>query len=475
VNWENLAQNDPMWAILTVPDKKGKKWKPSEFFATGEGQVSHAMKVVQEHGDVRRNAALDFGCGIGRLTNALAKQFKDAYGVDFSPTMINLAKKYTPHSNCHFILNQNSDLSIFGDNEFDFIYSYITLQHMRSEFVLKYVAEFLRILAPGGVAAFQAPYELPMQRESPAPARIVSDSNFNPMRRYKMWRESRLSQMDRWIDMYPTPRREIENVIARNNGKLLLAAQDDSAPPYLSFMYYVQKDSGSNKSYRTSSDAELTRDVVQNLVDSHKLWWHTITLPYGIKTPGVVNESAQNWVAQAIPGDLTGKQILDVGTNDGYYSFLCERRGATVWAIDNLSHGRGTTGFDIASRLLASHVNFQIVDLFDLNPDERKYNIVLFFGVYYHLQNPLLALQKMAQVTTEMLLLEGKLVLGGTKPLMEFYPDHQGSGNTGGNWWGANEPCLLSMLEVAGFRKAETIAKNIGDGNTGRILIRAEK
>src|SRR5687767_8439812 len=75
--WDELAELDPYWAICTAPDKRFGRWDREEFFATGEREVAEVLATAAELGLPRRHgAALDFGCGLGRLTRALAGRFQ---------------------------------------------------------------------------------------------------------------------------------------------------------------------------------------------------------------------------------------------------------------------------------------------------------------------------------------------------------------------------------------------------------------
>ena len=131
--WENLAQTDPLWAICTDDNKRGGKWNPPEFFATGEAEISKVLAHVAAIGRKPRweGRALDFGCGVGRLTQALCERFAGCVGVDISATMIRLAQQYNRHGErCVYMLNDAQDLGKYCDGEFAFIYSSIVLQHL---------------------------------------------------------------------------------------------------------------------------------------------------------------------------------------------------------------------------------------------------------------------------------------------------------------------------------------------------------
>ncbi|MDQ2724615.1 MAG: class I SAM-dependent methyltransferase, partial [Actinomycetota bacterium] len=92
------------------------------------------------------------------LTQALCEHFDRCDGVDIAPSMIERAQGWNRHgSRCSYHLNTSADLADFPDGAFDVVFCYLVLQHMEPELAKGYVAEFMRLLAPGGVAVFQVP------------------------------------------------------------------------------------------------------------------------------------------------------------------------------------------------------------------------------------------------------------------------------------------------------------------------------
>lgn len=158
-NWEMLGNTDPLWAIYAEPSKRGNRWSLDEFFATGVAEIGYLMEYLDDLPvKLRRARALDFGCGVGRLTQALAGVFERADGVDIATSMIDLARVYNRHGDrCMYHVNTRSDLALFPDAAFDLIYSVLVLQHMEPRYAEEYIAEFLRVLRPGGLAVFAVP------------------------------------------------------------------------------------------------------------------------------------------------------------------------------------------------------------------------------------------------------------------------------------------------------------------------------
>lgn len=160
--WETLAREDPLWAILSEPSKRGGKWTVEEFFREGQVEVAQLMSIIESFNyPVSRGLVLDFGCGVGRLSQALAEHFQQVVGIDISERMLELARDFNRFgSRVEYIHNTVDDLPILEDQTFDFVYSNIVLQHMHPKFAVGYIKEFLRITKPGGYVVFQVPSHL---------------------------------------------------------------------------------------------------------------------------------------------------------------------------------------------------------------------------------------------------------------------------------------------------------------------------
>ncbi len=158
-HWNGLGEEDPLFAVLTQPGKEQNRWQREEFLETGRRNIDSMLNQLTENGVApKRGRALDFGCAVGRLTQALCDHFDDVDGVDIAPSMLRVAREWNQHGErCRYHLNEENSLKLFKDQSFDFICTMITLQHMRPQFATNYIVEFARVLAPGGALYFQVP------------------------------------------------------------------------------------------------------------------------------------------------------------------------------------------------------------------------------------------------------------------------------------------------------------------------------
>lgn len=190
-------------------------------------------------------------------------------------------------------------------------------------------------------------------------------------------------------------------------------------------------------------------------------WFHKIDLGDGVVTPGrVVSMSAKQLGIE----DLRGKSVLDIGAWDGFYSFQAERCGAKrvlatdsfVWGGDNWSSGKA--GFELARKSLNSKVEDRTIDVMDLSPESvGVFDVVLFLGVLYHLRHPLLALERVASVTGELLVLETQVdAINYPRPAMVFYPGREMADDPT-NWWAPNPEGVEAMLKSCGFKEVKML------------------
>jgi tRNA (mo5U34)-methyltransferase len=167
-------------------------------------------------------------------------------------------------------------------------------------------------------------------------------------------------------------------------------------------------------------------------IDSEKIellkkikWHHTIELGF-YTTNGSNSLEFERENCKAIPEDLSGLSVLDVGAWDGYYSFVAEKRGAKrVLAIDIYQGSCSPDGFFLAKEILGSKVEHRELDVTELEKlDGEKFDVILFMGVYYHLKDPVLAIRKIHDALNDRgLLVFGGKMLAGRKPRLYEYKE----------------------------------------------------
>jgi SAM-dependent methyltransferase len=237
-HWDAFGRTDPLWAVLADPTKKHNGWDIDEFFGTGRTEVASVLDYVVSLGiKLPHRRALDFGCGVGRITQALADHFDEVVGVDIAPSMIDEARKHNKYGErCRFVLNQSDSLRAFGDACFGFVYSNIVLQHIKPRHTRRYICEFLRLLAPGGLAVFQ----LPSHRV--AELQRAGRLAWLPLPIWLRWRKMRqLFDFPR-MDVYGIPRDEVTALVRQCGGHVIDVVPDVSAgQSWAGFRYCVER------------------------------------------------------------------------------------------------------------------------------------------------------------------------------------------------------------------------------------------
>ncbi len=239
-DWDAFGKIDPLWAIFTKPGKENKKWDVADFFETGLKEIDALIAYIDSlHIPAQRRKVLDFGCGVGRLSQALARYFDHVDGIDVAPSMIERARQFNRFGEkVRYHVNGTASLKIFSDNTFDLIYSNVTLQHIPPLEVKAYLREFVRILAPGGLLIFQLP-GTPVNGVSflKAHTKRVAASSL-------LWLFRHIGYITRPIMvMHGIERQKVENLLAACCGSIVDVREDQSAgEDWLSYRYCVTKD-----------------------------------------------------------------------------------------------------------------------------------------------------------------------------------------------------------------------------------------
>jgi tRNA (mo5U34)-methyltransferase len=234
------------------------------------------------------------------------------------------------------------------------------------------------------------------------------------------------------------------------------------------------------------------------IVQANPEWYHSIELAPGVVTPG--RSPLAEWKSKLrdlqLP-DLRGKSVLDIGAYDGFFSFAAEQRGASrvvaldhyAWFTDMVGYMRdwrearargetipaphkthhwkpkelpGRRPFDAARAYFQSKVEPVVGDFMNMDLETLgRFDVVLFLGVLYHLEEPLSAIRRVAQVTNDgglcAIETEATEIPGSSgRALCEFFPGQE-LNDDASNWWVPNAEALCGMCRVAGFSSVRTL------------------
>jgi tRNA (mo5U34)-methyltransferase len=249
----------------------------------------------------------------------------------------------------------------------------------------------------------------------------------------------------------------------------------------------------------------FSKEELEEMVRSVPFWWHSINLGNGVTTNGFKSPSQLTHELESLQvPDLGGKSVLDIGAWDGFFSFEAERRGAKrvlaldhyTWSLDLAEHFKywrecqergitpeqyhktpywrpselpGKRGYDTAHRAMDSKVETLVADFMEMDLNEiGTFDVVLYLGVLYHMENPLEALKRVAAVTGEVAIIETEaVVFPGYEHLAvcEFFESNELNADVS-NWWAPNEKALAGMCRAAGFKRVEIIVEPPGIANS---------
>jgi tRNA (mo5U34)-methyltransferase len=209
-------------------------------------------------------------------------------------------------------------------------------------------------------------------------------------------------------------------------------------------------------------------DWLRQQVEAEPYWFQRLELDAGLVTPGWNDPRTEKLPYFGLPEDLTGKRVLDIGCSEGFFAFEAERRGAKeVVAIDSMPES--IRRFNLCRTALGSRANAYLCNVYDLSPRTLgTFDLVLFYGVFYHLRHPQLALEKVLSVCTGVLLfqsfVEERAGLG-QEPMGVFHPHGMMSGAKKEMWdptvfWIFNGAGARALIEAVGFRSPETLSSH---------------
>lgn len=221
------------------------------------------------------------------------------------------------------------------------------------------------------------------------------------------------------------------------------------------------------------ADDDLSPDAIRARADALGPWFHNMNLKGVWTAPdhflGDYPGAKFRRFADALPADLSGKTVLDIGCNGGFYAIEMKRRGAArVLGVDFDEDYLAQARF--AAAVTGQEIEFAKLSVYDLGALGEQFDLVIFMGVLYHLRHPLLALDIIHDTVAKDLMLFQSMQRGSpaVEPVAEDYDffdaahfdspgypkmhfiEHRYSGDPT-NWWAPNAACSAAMLRSAGF------------------------
>jgi SAM-dependent methyltransferase len=224
--WEDWGKVDPLWAVVTASDKQHGQWDVDEFFRSGQESIDSLLEEGAGFGvPTHHGRALDFGCGVGRLTRALGTHVDQVLGLDVSGSMIERAIALNSgRSGIEFAVHRDGDLHAIDDDAMDVVCSLLVLQHIPSIGLIEnYLREFVRVLAPGGLLVINLPVRV-RPPDLSLRARLRPRTRFYDLLRRCGVSPAYLYEHFRWspdMPMNALPIERVESLLVAADGKVL--------------------------------------------------------------------------------------------------------------------------------------------------------------------------------------------------------------------------------------------------------------
>lgn len=227
---------------------------------------------------------------------------------------------------------------------------------------------------------------------------------------------------------------------------------------------------------------KYSEDEIKQKIKEIRIW-HFPFMFGDIIVPAEEPQEYLDWKSSIIPNDLSGKTVLEVGSHEGYFSMIAEQRGAKrVVSTDDkkMLPPDIDKRISIVHDIMDSKNEYLTLSVYDLDKIDEIFDVVIYFDVYYHLEDPLLAFKKIFTKVKDVLLFCGYIIderfikSEQNKPLMYMFEPFELNPDDSTNVWGATTSCLVRMMKHVGFRTVNVIS-TWPQQSPSRVLIKAYK